>query len=100
MYCLSFKGHSTTIPTAGGQFVVYNGFDCKAHVLSSSLELAGNNNIDPLGSAKFKYTPNSNESVVNIKLKLNESCVAYVNIEDLNTNVTVSRGQVRIKIKN
>ncbi|KAL4150030.1 hypothetical protein QTP88_003878 [Uroleucon formosanum] len=86
-------GDNTMIPTAEGQFVVYNGFDCKAHVLSSSIELVGNNDIDPLGSAKFKYKPNSNEGVVNIKLKLNESCVAYVNYEHLNTNVTVSRGQ-------
>ncbi|XP_060881266.1 peptide transporter family 2-like isoform X2 [Metopolophium dirhodum] len=86
-------GDSTVIPTTEGQFVVYNGFDCNARVLSSSLQLVGNNDIDPLGSAKFKYTPNSDEGVINIKLKLNESCDAYVNYDTLDTNVTVSRGE-------
>ncbi|XP_008190251.1 peptide transporter family 1 [Acyrthosiphon pisum] len=86
-------GDSTTIPTDEGQFVVYNGFDCNARVLSSSLQLTGNNDIDRLGSARFKYTPNSDEGVVNIKLKLNESCDAYVNYDNLDTNLTVSRGE-------
>ncbi|CAI6367551.1 unnamed protein product [Macrosiphum euphorbiae] len=86
-------GDSTVIPTAEGQFVVYNGFDCNARVLSSSLQLTGNNDIDPLGSAKFKYTPNSDEGVVNIKLKLNQSCDAYVNYDNVDTNVTISRGE-------
>jgi len=87
------------IPTAEGQFVIYNGFDCNARVLSSSMQLVGNNDIDPLGSAKFKYTPNSDEDAINIKLKLNESCDEYVNYDNLDTNVTVSRGEVRIKTK-
>ncbi|CAI6368024.1 unnamed protein product [Macrosiphum euphorbiae] len=86
-------GDSTVIPTAEGQFVVYNGFNCNARLLSSSLQFVGNNDIDPLGSAKFKYTPSSDEGVVNIKLKLNESCDAYVNYHNLDTDVTVSRGE-------
>ncbi|CAI6367550.1 unnamed protein product [Macrosiphum euphorbiae] len=86
-------GDSTVIPTDEGQFVVYNGFDCNARVLSSSLQLTGNNDIDPLGSAIFKCTPNSDKGVVNIKLKLNESCDAYVNYDNLDTNLAVSRGE-------
>ncbi|XP_001946557.2 peptide transporter family 1 [Acyrthosiphon pisum] len=86
-------GDSTVIPTTEGQLVVYNGFDCNARLLSSSLQFVGHNDIDPLGFAKFKYTPNSDESVVNIKLKLNKSCDAYVNYDNLDTNVTVSRGK-------
>ncbi|XP_029345397.1 peptide transporter family 1 isoform X2 [Acyrthosiphon pisum] len=86
-------GDSTVIPTTEGQLVVYNGFDCNARILSSSLKFVGNNDIDPLGFAKFKYTPNSDESIVNIKLKLNKSCDAYVNYNNLDTNVIVSRGK-------
>lgn len=82
------------IPTTEGQFVVYNGFDCNARVLGSSLELVSNNDIDPLGSAKFRYTPSSDDGVVNIRLKLNESCDSYVNYDNLDTNLTVSRGEV------
>jgi len=100
LYRLSFKGDSTVIPTAEGQFVVYNGFNCNARMLSSSLQFVGNNDIDPLGSAKFKYTQSSDEGVVNIKLKLNESCDAYVNYDNLDMNVTISRGEVRIGTKN
>jgi len=74
---------------------VYNGFDCNARVLSSSL-LVGNNDIGPFGSAKFKYTPNSDESIVNLKLKLDESCGSYINYDKLDANVTVSKGEVRM----
>jgi hypothetical protein len=74
---------------------VYNGFNCNARVLNPSLWV-GNNDIDPLGSAKFMYTPNFDEDVVNIKLKLDESCNSYLNYDSLNINVTVSKGEVRI----
>ncbi|XP_060839688.1 peptide transporter family 1-like isoform X3 [Rhopalosiphum padi] len=85
-------GDSTVIPNTEGQFVVYNGFNCNARVLNPSLWV-GNNDIDPLGSAKFMYTPNFDEDVVNIKLKLDESCNSYLNYDSLNINVTVSRGE-------
>ncbi|XP_025190320.1 peptide transporter family 1-like isoform X2 [Melanaphis sacchari] len=85
-------GDSTVIPTTKGQFVVYNGFNCNARILSSSLWV-DNIDIDPLGSTKFKYTPKSDEDIVNIKLKLNKSCNSYVNYGNLNTNITVSRGE-------
>ncbi|KAL5234282.1 hypothetical protein ACI65C_001692 [Semiaphis heraclei] len=86
-------GSSTAIPIAEGQFVVYNGFDCNVHVLSSSLPLVGNGDIDPLGSAKFKYTSHSDNGIVNIRLKLNESCGSYMNYDNLDTNVTIARGE-------
>lgn len=85
-------GESTVIPITEGQFVVYNGFNCNARMLSSS-PWVGNNDIDPLGSIKFKYKLDSDEDVVNIQMKLNESCNSYLNYDDLNTNVTVSRGE-------
>lgn len=64
----------------------------------SSSPWIGNNDIDPLGSIRFKYKLDSNEDVVNIQMKLNESCNSYIKYDDLNTNVTVSRGEVRIII--
>lgn len=75
-----------------GQFTIYNSFNCNVYVNSS---LTDNCSIGSLDSTTIKYLPVSDEDVVNVTLKFDDSCSPYANYNTLISNVTVSKGKVR-----
>lgn len=88
---LFFKGKSTVLSSNEGQFTMYNSFDCNVYLNSSLTE---NSTMGPLDSYIFKYTPVSDEDIINVTLHFDNFCSPYKNVNKLITNVTVSKGEV------